>query len=135
MRDEEERWRRRPIFRPRCLAGAIFHSAGMRPDREAGLYGSLFRAGGEFSGFNFASFPTALISFHVAWGLAFQNYPQHKLLCLLRRSASHLFLLDFVSHAARMIDEDEQQHHGVGGFFPRWRRPIFRSPMSRYLEG
>ncbi len=28
----------------------------MRPDREAGLYGSLFRAGGEFSGFNFASF-------------------------------------------------------------------------------
>ena len=86
----------RPIFRPRCLAGAIFHSAGMRPDREAGLYGSLFRAGGEFSGFNFASFLRALISFHVvslgsrnggaAWGLAFQNGPQHKLLRSLRRS-------------------------------------------------
>ncbi len=115
--------------------GAIFHSAGMRPDREAGLYGSLFRAGGEFSGFNFASFPSALISFHAAWGLAFQNGPQHKLLKNLRRSARGLFLLDFVSHAARMIDEDDQQHHGVGGFFPRWRRPIFRSPMSRYLEG
>jgi hypothetical protein len=62
----------------------------MRPDREAGLYGSLFRAGGEFSGFNFASFLRALISFHVvslgsrnggaAWGLAFQNGAQHKLL-------------------------------------------------------
>ena len=103
MRDEEERWRRRPIFRPRCLAGAIFHSAGMRPDREAGLYGSLFRAGGEFSGFNFASFPSALISFHVAWGLAFQNGAQHKLLVLLRRSARGFFLLDFVSHAARMM--------------------------------
>jgi hypothetical protein len=75
----------------------------MRPDREAGLYGSLFRAGGEFSGFNFASFPSALISFHAAWGLAFQNYPQHKLLTSLRRSASQLFLLDFVSHAARMM--------------------------------
>jgi hypothetical protein len=115
----------------------------MRPDREAGLYGSLFRAGGEFSGFNFASFPSALISFHVvslgsrnggaAWGLAFQNYSQHKLLTSLRRSARGLYGLDFVSHAARMMLSTSSWRRAI--FSSMASSPHFSSSMSRYLDG
>ncbi len=42
----------------------------------------------------------------------------HKLLKNLRRNVKAFFLLDFLSHAARMMMRDEEErHHGVRRFF------------------
>ena len=87
----------------------------MGPDREAG---ELFRAGGEFSGFNFASFLRSIGNgcWEMKMGMLRTTLSfgaQHKLLASLRRNVKGFFLQRFVSHAARMMrrnaDEEEEE--------------------------
>ena len=110
----------------------------MGPDREAG---ELFRAGGEFSGFNFASFPCNLETIGRRWKWLLEHNPraQHKLLVLLRRNVKALFLQRFVSHAARMMrrnaDEEEEERGVVGFFLIRcWLWNFFDSMLVRCFD-